>query len=310
MLYKSVKQPDGSFIHIKKNRLDEPYKIIVVDEVSMLPLSMWNLLLSHKVHVIACGDPGQLPPIGEDNGVLEHPHIFLDEIMRQAAESEIIRLSADIRAGKRIKPFKGEEVNVVKKSELCDGMLLWADQIICGKNDTRRGLNDYYRQLKWDCPFLDSSPIVGDKIICLKNNWRQVTEAGDALVNGTIGTLERISMGYDRVLNPKVSINFCPETYDESSPFDQVFRNLLIDWKLIKDGELTINKENFRSFPSWLHLEQFDYGYAITCWKSQGSEYDKVLFLAEKVGNMSAEMYSKYTYTGITRATKKLTLCI
>lgn len=127
MLYKSVKQPDGSFIHIKKNRLDEPYKIIVVDEVSMLSLSMWNLLLSHKVHVIACGDPGQLPPIGEDNGVLEHPHIFLDEIMRQAAESEIIRLSADIRAGKRIKPFKGEEVNVVKKSELCDGMLLWAD---------------------------------------------------------------------------------------------------------------------------------------------------------------------------------------
>ena len=60
---------------------------------------MWELLLSHNIHIIALGDPGQLPPIGDDNGVLADPHIFLDEIMRQAQESEIIRLTMDIRAG-------------------------------------------------------------------------------------------------------------------------------------------------------------------------------------------------------------------
>lgn len=35
-----------------------PYKVIVVDEVSMLPKTMWDLLLSHRgIYVIACGDP-------------------------------------------------------------------------------------------------------------------------------------------------------------------------------------------------------------------------------------------------------------
>ena len=39
-----------------------------------------------------CGDPGQLPPINkdEDNHLLDNPHIFLDENMRQEAENEII----------------------------------------------------------------------------------------------------------------------------------------------------------------------------------------------------------------------------
>ena len=34
-----------------------PYKIVVVDEVSMLSKKMWDLLLSHGKHVIALGDP-------------------------------------------------------------------------------------------------------------------------------------------------------------------------------------------------------------------------------------------------------------
>lgn len=306
MLYSSVKKPDGSFIHIKKNILDKPYKIIVVDEISMLPLSMWELLLSHRVHIIACGDPGQLPPIGEDNGVLRQPHIFLDEIMRQAAESEIIRISADIRAGKPIKPFKGEEVNIVTRSKLCEGMLLWADQIICGKNDTRRWLNSYYRQLKWNTSSLDSIPLIGDKIICLKNNWKKVTEAGDALVNGTIGTLTKIEKSRNRYLDPKITIDFHPDVLEESI-LDNDFHKLILDYKFMVKGEPTITKDNFKSFPFWLNIEQFDYGYAITCHKSQGSEYNKVLLLEEK---LKATEHAKWLYTGVTRAVERLTLVL
>lgn len=82
LLYKSIQKKDGTFVHIPRDELNSDCDIVVVDEVSMLPKPMWNLLLSHGVYVIACGDPGQLPPIGEENGVLENPHIFLDEIMR------------------------------------------------------------------------------------------------------------------------------------------------------------------------------------------------------------------------------------
>ena len=97
LLYQSVPRNDGTFYHKIKRPLDHYYKLIIVDEISMLPKEMWDLLLSHKIHVICLGDPFQLPPIGEDNGVLAKPHIFLDEIMRQEEESEIIRLTMDIR---------------------------------------------------------------------------------------------------------------------------------------------------------------------------------------------------------------------
>lgn len=49
--------PNGNYKFEPKSVLDEEYKIIVVDEISMLPREMWLRLLSHKVHIIACGDP-------------------------------------------------------------------------------------------------------------------------------------------------------------------------------------------------------------------------------------------------------------
>ena len=92
LLYQSFPRKDGTFVHIPYESLG-PLQLIIVDEVSMLPKDMWDLLLSHKIHVIALGDPGQLPPVmAEQHGILDHPHIFLDETMRQAQESEIIRL--------------------------------------------------------------------------------------------------------------------------------------------------------------------------------------------------------------------------
>lgn len=57
LLYQSFPKADGTFFHKIKRPLDEPYKLIVVDEISMLPKEIWELLLSHKIHVICLGDP-------------------------------------------------------------------------------------------------------------------------------------------------------------------------------------------------------------------------------------------------------------
>jgi len=127
LLYQSYPRTDGTFYHKIRRPLEYPYKLIIVDEISMLPKELWDLLLSHNIPVICLGDPFQLPPIGEDNGVLYDAHIFLDEIMRQAQESEIIRLTMDIREGKPLQLFRGNEVQVVNKIDLVDGMYTWAD---------------------------------------------------------------------------------------------------------------------------------------------------------------------------------------
>lgn len=57
LLYKSIPRDDGTFYHKIKRPLDYRYKLIVVDEISMLPKEMWDLLLSHNIYVICLGDP-------------------------------------------------------------------------------------------------------------------------------------------------------------------------------------------------------------------------------------------------------------
>lgn len=52
LLYHSEEQEDGTYIHTPKTKLDHKYKLIVVDEASMLPQEMIDLLLSHHVYTI------------------------------------------------------------------------------------------------------------------------------------------------------------------------------------------------------------------------------------------------------------------
>lgn len=311
LLYKSLPRDDGTFIHIPVQSLS-PYKLIVVDEVSMLPKDMWNQLLGYRVHVIALGDPGQLPPVAaENNGALECPHIFLDEVMRQAAESEIIRLTMDIREAKQLPIFYGNEVRVVDRDEyLHKGFLDWADQIIVGKNATRSAINSSMRESILKERY-QKEPVIGDKIICLHNNWELINSSGDALVNGMIGELtdiEYVTSG--KRLNPFMEktpiIAFTPD-YEGAG----TFYNIEADYKIFKEGLTTITRgynSNWKKIPKAYHPQEFDYGYAITCHKSQGSEFDKVIVLEEYLKSESREDHIRWLYTAATRAAKKLIL--
>jgi exodeoxyribonuclease-5 len=58
LLYHARQTKSGHYVFTPKTKLDEPYKMIVVDEVSMLPQEMWYQLLAHGVYVLATGDPG------------------------------------------------------------------------------------------------------------------------------------------------------------------------------------------------------------------------------------------------------------
>ena len=59
LLYFASPTPSGKYIFKPKSTYQMGYyKLIIVDEVSMLPLQLWTLLLSHRIHVIALGDPG------------------------------------------------------------------------------------------------------------------------------------------------------------------------------------------------------------------------------------------------------------
>ena len=310
LLYDSIPKPAGGFMRIPKKTLD--YTVVVVDEVSMAPKTLMELLFKHNVYVICLGDPFQLPPIekDEDNHLLDKPHVFLDEIMRQAAESEIIRLTMDIREGKPLVCMKGNQVHIVPKDAMTTGMYTWADQILVGTNLTRHAINDQMRELKGFGP----DPCDGDKIICLRNYWDDCSEngTGDPLVNGTIGTLilpraDEIYVPYYAYEKGKIAAL----TGGFISELGNNYGVLYMDPKIIRGGESELEwRDKYRLGKLRDKLgdvipKEFAYGYAITCHKAQGSEWDKVLVVEENFPR-SKEEHARWLYTAATRAIDKL----
>lgn len=310
LLYKAKPMPNGTYKFVPKPVSD--YDIIVVDEVSMLPKDMWLQLLSHRIHVIATGDPFQLPPIDKDsdNHVLDHPHVFLDEIMRQAYDSEIIRFSMWIREGKPIEEFpaSGQQVMLIKPNQIVTGMYEWADQILCATNAQRNNINNFMREIKGFGP----EPEVGDKIISLRNQWEFLSndfEDPAPLTNGTIGTIET---AFKRdltvpfwICDKKIPVLSTTMIDDNGDKFDYI----PIDYTSLTTGEKFLTgKQEYQMRKSDKCGDppfEFSYAYGITCHKAQGSEWGKVLVYEEKFPYDKTE-HARWAYTAATRASEKL----
>lgn len=310
LLYYARPTPSGKFVFVPKKSFEEPYKVIVVDEVSMLPRPMWELLLRHKVYILALGDPGQLPPINpeDDNHVLDNPHVFLDEIMRQAQESEIIRLSMHVREGKPLSDFKaaGAQVQIYTPEQVVDGMYGWADQILCATNQKRTQINNFIRKKKG----FGEAPEIGDKIISLRNHWSEISTSGNwALTNGAIGTIEQYNvqkMSLPRyVSQTPVEIMRTDIVLDDEDKFIE----LPIDYQCLLTGVSPLTpKQIYLMGKSELCPPppfEFAYAYAITTHKAQGSEWDKVLVMEERFP-FDEEEHKRWLYTACTRAREKL----
>ena len=312
LLYKSIPKESGGFVRIPNPSI--PYKIVVVDEVSMAPKTLMDLLFKHDVYVICLGDPFQLPPVDkkEDNHLLDTPHIFLDEIMRQAQESEIIQLSMAIRENRPIEAFQGKEVQILNKEELNTGMLTWADQILVATNATRVSINTQMRKLL----NFGEKPQDGDKIICLRNYWDCFSDNEEPLVNGTIGILKNsfLTKRYlPRIVKSTDGLSHIDLIMgDFISDSGMYFHSLEMDKKMIDTGEFSLDWKTVYQLnrnPKTRDIPplEFTYGYAITCHKAQGSEWDKVLVIEEKFPFDRIE-HARWLYTAVTRSSEKLVL--
>ena len=311
LLYHSKPLPDGRYIHEPKTTLDHQYKLLVVDEISMLPKEMWYLLLRHHIHIIACGDPEQLPPINPDmdNHVLDHPHVFLDEIMRQAAESEIIRLSMHVREGNPLETFQcdNQQVQVITKNDVVTGMYEWADQIICATNNTRININNNMRKLRG----FGDAPQENDKVISLSNHWDIFSTGHAPLTNGSIGYLKEFTV--QSIYLPKYIYNGSLEvmiTTVETEDKD-IFTGLTLDYNFLMNNKKTLSpQQEYKLLKNKKYMDppfDFTYGYAITCHKAQGSEWQKLLVFEEKFP-FDKEEHRRWLYTAITRASEKLVI--
>ena len=313
LLYEHIPKPAGGFFRRPKPRLD--YDIIIVDEVSMAPKTLMDLLFTYRVYVICLGDPGQLPPIDkdEDNHLLDNPHVFLDEIMRQAQESEIIRLTMKIRNGETIDYFNGNEVKIIPKKELVTGHLLWADSILCAKNITRHHINEQMRQILGYEGELQS----GEKVLIKRNYWFDLNEDGDSLVNGTLGIVKNPFNSFiqipsyiknDRHNIPTIMAEFIPE-YEGGKTFGilNFDKDFLLKEEPCLDWRVSYQLGKMQQKIGDIIPKQATYGYALTTHAAQGSQWSKVLVLEEDFPFNKKE-HIQWLYTACTRPEHQLVI--
>lgn len=288
----------------RRDYLENPMcKLIVIDEFSMCSDKMIEDLKSFGIKILLVGDRGQLPPVNSTNSYVDEYEAELTEIVRQGKGSPII--DASILARKKVAiPYGdyGDEEHIVNFSpkelffDHIKKFIKWADQIIVGKNATRKKINETARKI---LGFKGKIPQVGEKIVCNNNSWN--TSAYSTLlgcfiplVNGARGYVKEVqSVDWtNKVIYLDFQIDF-----DETC----VFQNLPVSFKNFDESVIKVGSNE----------HEFDFGYAVTCHKSQGNQYGKVVVLAEsfwipELKGIDIESERKWLYTAITRAENEL----
>ena len=183
-------------------------------------------------------------------------------------------------------------------------VFLRADQIIVGTNRTRSRINREMRSFR-SVPETAMLPVEGEKLICTLNDWpKPLDEAGNFhLVNGIIGTCRNVREGEDGLALLDFRADFLPDTvYDlpvDAGIFTEgkYFHAYGAKACRLADGRL-VHENN-------LEVCRFEFAYAVTCHKAQGSEYDNVVVIDE---SGCFENGKEWLYTAVTRARKNLIL--
>lgn len=250
--------------------------LVVIDEYSMVDEQMGADLLSFGCPVLALGDPGQLPPVRGASFFSSKPDILLTEIHRQARDNPIIWMSQQVREGRDLTPGQYGESTVetyARAKPTLAEKVLSTEQLLVGRNATRQSSNVRARQL-----LQRSNPLpeAGDKLVCLRNNH----ELG--LLNGQIWRTR------------------------EAAVFDGAYVFMEVE---ADDGarlEVSAHADYFHGkqpeFWARKDAEEFDYGYALTVHKSQGSQWNNTLLLDEWYGRDRRQ----WLYTAITRAAERI----
>ena len=277
-----------------KDKLE--YDLIIVDEASMIDEGIWNDLLSFAVPVLAVGDHGQLPPVGSAFNLMANPQLRLDRIFRQEADSAIIEVATLARMngfipvgeyGPGVKKLdrRDEETNLVVQDILEN----YSNQtlILCGYNNTRHKLNQAVRQYRdVESPL----PQSGDRVVCLRNNRTS------KVYNGMTGTINNLMDALD---DPEQLFWMAEIALDNEDYryYGHILRSTF--GAQPPEGRLPMA-------PDTTPPDLFDFGYALTVHKAQGSQSPKVVLFEERFSKMTDDDYKRWLYTAVTRAESEL----
>ena len=291
LIYSPIENSKGVITGWKLKE-DVVYDLIIIDEASMVDQKIWKDLCSFKVPIIAVGDHGQLPPVNGSFNLMEKPTLKLEEIHRQAKDNPIIKLSIMARE-EGLVPFGTYSYSVMKierrnseTASFVENLLSEFNPntlILCGYNITRVKLNTYIRE---KLGFDSSLPLVNDRVICLRNNHEK------DIYNGMLGVVKNIDEKNERLFSASLKMDYNNKLY-EGLIYKEQFNNQ-------QSFNFTGERRRF------LNGDLFDFGYALTVHKAQGSQAKRVILFEERFSKMNDEEWRRWLYTGVTRAEEEL----
>jgi exodeoxyribonuclease-5 len=209
---------------------------------------------------------------------------MLTEVHRQAQHDPIVRMSMAVREGRPLEIGDFGESQVVRRDQLDPDRVMKADQVLVGRNNTRRAYNMRVRQRQ---NIEDPLPVAGDKLVCLRNNRKK------ALFNGGLWRVKSRTKSKSAILSMRLSP-------DEA--FGSRITKVSVRADCFSGGVEDISWEQRRPY------DEFDYGYVLTVHKSQGSQWDDVVLFDESFAFQDSR--TRWLYTGITRAAKRLSIVV
>ena len=285
-------------------------RLVIIDECSMVNEEMAVDLLGFGSKVLVLGDPAQLPPVSgagyfttleDGDGPGSRPDVMLTEIHRQAEGNPIIAMSKDVREGRRLARGQygtGSAMSkVISRAQYTRDDIESADIVLVGKNATRRKYNEHIRRMRGmglaaaPAPghagaAIDPLPVVGDRLVCLKNNRTK------GLLNGGLWDVA----GMEGVKDGIVSLLVTSADVEAGAYAPMV--------KVRVPEEFFLGSEDKLDWKVRRNFDEFDYGYALTVHKSQGSQWLSVLLIDESV--VFRDKATEWLYTGITRAAERV----
>jgi exodeoxyribonuclease-5 len=279
--------------------------ILVLDEVSMVGERIAADLLSFGVKILCLGDPAQLPPVeGGGYFINRQPDHLLTEIHRSALDSPVTRLATAVRQsppGDRTLGMDGMDGDSGRTLAVSREELAGFDQVLVGTNKTRWQAIHLLRDI---AGLTGPVPQVGDRVIGLANNSQADIFNGQQFT--VTGTGEP---GRDRILLHLVD--------------DAGGERTITCWLAGftgQEGEKHAKREGRGS------VAALTFAQAITCHKSQGSQWGRVLVVdeswifaraatsdamragipAEAAGAAGHLNGQRWLYTAITRAAEQV----
>lgn len=283
---------------------------IIIDEASMLSKEQVDDVRRFGVPVLLVGDHGQLPPIkAAMNPWILKPDIELTQIHRQGADSGILQAAYDVRRHGRMTQSaygspKPDTVRMPRSSKAVDELMLRfnpADDgaLITYTNRLRALLNNVYHAQRVGSEGVGP----GDKVVSLGG---QPYEAARVVMDGGVGRATgeflRVHNGMTgTVLKAGVRGVVTELTVQlDDHPLAKPDNPVIILSGATPTAQYGSESElpfNSPLRPKGTHL--WDYAYALTAHKAQGSEFPYVI-----IADQAPREYSRWMYTALTRAQK------